>query len=233
VRPRRAHRLLEGGPGRRGHLQLPRPCGLAVDIQAQPAHRRLHPRQRLDRGPASTWRRRRRHQPRGDVTDEARPLGARAECRERLGRGAEEAQAGRTLQRVVAGHGAAHHPGAVASRTQPLEDSRSPTRSGCEQSSARRARTRRSLDPSRSVAGSGQFALPAARQFGQVIAVDVSPAMLQLLSGRAAAAGLKNLRCVEAGFLSYEHTGPPVDGVSAATPSISCLTSGRRWRWFV
>lgn len=61
--------------------------------------------------------------------------------------------------------------------------------------------------------GSGQFAIPAARQFGQVIAVDVSPAMLQLLSRRAAEASLRNLRCVKAGFLSYEHTGPPVDGV--------------------
>ena len=61
--------------------------------------------------------------------------------------------------------------------------------------------------------GSGQFALPAASQFGQVIAVDVSPAMLDALRRRAADAGVRNLRCVEAGFLSYEHTGPLVDGV--------------------
>jgi ubiquinone/menaquinone biosynthesis C-methylase UbiE len=62
-------------------------------------------------------------------------------------------------------------------------------------------------------AGTGQFALPAARRFGQVTAVDISPAMVRMLTGRAAANGLANLRCVRAGFLSYEHEGPPADGV--------------------
>jgi ubiquinone/menaquinone biosynthesis C-methylase UbiE len=62
-------------------------------------------------------------------------------------------------------------------------------------------------------AGSGQFALAAARRFGHVTAVDVSPAMIAFLRERAAAAGLANLDCVQAGFLSYEHPGPPVDGV--------------------
>ena len=62
-------------------------------------------------------------------------------------------------------------------------------------------------------AGSGQFALPAARRFGHVTAVDVSPAMLDLLRERAAGAGLGNLDCVRAGFLSYRHSGPPPDGV--------------------
>lgn len=62
-------------------------------------------------------------------------------------------------------------------------------------------------------AGTGQFALAAARAFGQVIAVDISPAMLAILRERAAAAGMANLTCVEAGLLTYEHAGPPVDGV--------------------
>ena len=62
-------------------------------------------------------------------------------------------------------------------------------------------------------AGDGQFALPAARRFGHVTAVDVSPAMLAVLRERAAAAGLANLDCVQAGFLSYEHQGPLADGV--------------------
>ena len=62
-------------------------------------------------------------------------------------------------------------------------------------------------------AGSGQFALAAARRFGHVTAVDVSPAMVAALRERAAAAGLENLDCVRAGFLSYEHSGPPADGV--------------------
>jgi ubiquinone/menaquinone biosynthesis C-methylase UbiE len=62
-------------------------------------------------------------------------------------------------------------------------------------------------------AGTGQFALPSAREFGHVTAVDVSPVMLKLLADRAAAAGLRNLDCVRAGFLNYRHVGPPADGV--------------------
>jgi ubiquinone/menaquinone biosynthesis C-methylase UbiE len=62
-------------------------------------------------------------------------------------------------------------------------------------------------------AGAGQFALAAAGRFGHVTAVDISPAMLALLRERAAAEGLANLDCVRAGFLSYDHAGPPADGV--------------------
>jgi len=62
-------------------------------------------------------------------------------------------------------------------------------------------------------AGAGQFALAAARRFGHVTAVDVSPAMLTVLRERATAAGLANLDCVRAGFLSYQHPSPPADGV--------------------
>jgi SAM-dependent methyltransferase len=62
-------------------------------------------------------------------------------------------------------------------------------------------------------AGAGQFALPAARRFGHVTAVDISPVMVSVLRDRAAAAGLANLDCVRAGFLSYSHSGAPLDGV--------------------
>lgn len=62
-------------------------------------------------------------------------------------------------------------------------------------------------------AGTGQFALAAARRFKTVIAVDVSPEMVRILEQRIAEAGLRNLRCVRSGFLSYEHRGPAVDGV--------------------
>jgi SAM-dependent methyltransferase len=62
-------------------------------------------------------------------------------------------------------------------------------------------------------AGTGRFALAAARRFGHVTAVDVSTAMLMLLRERADAAGVPNLRAVRAGFLTYEHVGPSVDGV--------------------
>jgi ubiquinone/menaquinone biosynthesis C-methylase UbiE len=61
--------------------------------------------------------------------------------------------------------------------------------------------------------GTGQFALAAARRFGRVTAVDVSPAMLALVRERAAHAGLGNLDCVRAGFLSYQHAAPPADAV--------------------
>jgi SAM-dependent methyltransferase len=67
--------------------------------------------------------------------------------------------------------------------------------------------------PSWTSAGTGQFALAAARRFGHVTATDVSPVMAEVLRERAAAAGLENLDCVRAGFVSYEHSGPPADGV--------------------
>jgi ubiquinone/menaquinone biosynthesis C-methylase UbiE len=62
-------------------------------------------------------------------------------------------------------------------------------------------------------AGTGRFALAAARRFGQVTAVDISPAMLKFLRQRAAADDVANLACVQAGFLSYQHAGPPADAV--------------------
>jgi ubiquinone/menaquinone biosynthesis C-methylase UbiE len=62
-------------------------------------------------------------------------------------------------------------------------------------------------------AGTGQFALRAAREFGKVIAVDVSPAMLEVLRDRATEGGLDNLDCIQAGLLSYEHAGPAADAV--------------------
>jgi SAM-dependent methyltransferase len=62
-------------------------------------------------------------------------------------------------------------------------------------------------------AGTGQFTLAAAAHVGRVVAVDVSPAMLGLLRERAAKAGLSNVECVQAGFLTYQHAGPPADAV--------------------
>jgi len=62
-------------------------------------------------------------------------------------------------------------------------------------------------------AGTGQFALAAARRFGHVRAIDISAQMLEFLRERVAEANLPNLDCVRAGFLSYRHDGPSVDGV--------------------
>lgn len=73
------------------------------------------------------------------------------------------------------------------------------------------------LGPSSTVvdvaAGTGQFTLAAARRFGRVIALDVSPAMLAHLRERIAGEGLENVECVHGGFLSYGHDGPPADAV--------------------
>ena len=61
-------------------------------------------------------------------------------------------------------------------------------------------------------AGTGQFAVQAAKRFGRVIAVDVSPAMVAALRAKADAAGIANLTAERAGFLSFD-PGAPVDGV--------------------
>ena len=62
-------------------------------------------------------------------------------------------------------------------------------------------------------AGTGRFALAAAAEVARVVAVDVSPAMQAVLRERVARAGAANVECVQAGFLTYEHTGPPADAV--------------------
>jgi SAM-dependent methyltransferase len=59
--------------------------------------------------------------------------------------------------------------------------------------------------------GTGQFAIAAAAVFARVIAVDVSPVMLQALHAKAA--GVANLDIVQGGFLTYEHEGAPVDAI--------------------
>ncbi len=71
-------------------------------------------------------------------------------------------------------------------------------------------------------AGTGQFAIPAARRFGRVTAVDVSPGMLEAIAAKAGAAAKAGpegdgsaraaLECVRGGFLSY-FPAAPVDGV--------------------
>jgi ubiquinone/menaquinone biosynthesis C-methylase UbiE len=62
-------------------------------------------------------------------------------------------------------------------------------------------------------AGTGRFALAAAAEVSRVVAVDVSPAMQAALRDRVARSRVSNVECVQAGFLSYEHTGPPPDAV--------------------
>lgn len=60
-------------------------------------------------------------------------------------------------------------------------------------------------------AGTGQFTLAAADAVRRVVAVDVSPPMLDLLRAKLSERGVGNVECVAAGFLTYEHAGEPAD----------------------
>jgi SAM-dependent methyltransferase len=62
-------------------------------------------------------------------------------------------------------------------------------------------------------AGTGAFAVTAARECRRVVAVDVSPAMVDAIRANAAASGLANVEAVHAGFLSYAHEGELADVV--------------------
>jgi SAM-dependent methyltransferase len=62
-------------------------------------------------------------------------------------------------------------------------------------------------------AGTGALALAAARTCRRVVAVDVSPAMLEAVRAEAARRRLANVECVRAGFLTYRHRGAPADFV--------------------
>ena len=62
-------------------------------------------------------------------------------------------------------------------------------------------------------AGTGQFTLAVASACSRVVAVDVSPVMLERLRSKVAVSGVGNVEVVHAGFLSYQHLGPPADFV--------------------
>ncbi len=62
-------------------------------------------------------------------------------------------------------------------------------------------------------AGTGTFAVEAAAVCGRVVAVDVSPAMVEAIRAKASERGAASLTCVAAGFLSYRHEGSPADFV--------------------
>jgi SAM-dependent methyltransferase len=61
--------------------------------------------------------------------------------------------------------------------------------------------------------GTGQFTVAAAARCARVVAVDVSPPMLQRLGEKLAERRLGNVELVRAGFLSYAHRGEPADFV--------------------
>lgn len=73
------------------------------------------------------------------------------------------------------------------------------------------------LDDSKTVvdmgAGTGQFAIAAAPMSRKVIAVDVSEVMLDQLRAKIVERAIDNIEVVTAGFVTYEHSGPPVEFV--------------------
>ena len=62
-------------------------------------------------------------------------------------------------------------------------------------------------------AGTGQFTLAAAQVCERVIAVDVSPLMLERLAEKVDLGAAGNVEVARAGFLTYQHAGPPADVV--------------------
>ena len=60
-------------------------------------------------------------------------------------------------------------------------------------------------------AGTGRYAVAAARACRRVVAVEVSPPMLGRLRTAVERAGASNLEIVPAGFLTYAHEGPLAD----------------------
>lgn len=62
-------------------------------------------------------------------------------------------------------------------------------------------------------AGTGQFTLAVAPVCSRVVTVDVSSVMLERLRSKVAMSGVDNVEVVHAGFLSYQHLGPPADFV--------------------
>jgi SAM-dependent methyltransferase len=60
-------------------------------------------------------------------------------------------------------------------------------------------------------AGTGTFALAAASFCKQVVAVDISPAMVDAIRAKIVAHSVGNVETIQAGLLSYEHRGSAPD----------------------
>ena len=62
-------------------------------------------------------------------------------------------------------------------------------------------------------AGTGEVALEVSKHCQRVIAVDISRRMLDYAGEKAHKKNISNITLVHAGFLTYEHTGNPLDAV--------------------
>lgn len=61
--------------------------------------------------------------------------------------------------------------------------------------------------------GTGSFAIEAAQHCKKVIAIDVSPKMLEFAQQKAQMIGITNVEFDHAGFLTYGHAEEPLDAV--------------------
>jgi ubiquinone/menaquinone biosynthesis C-methylase UbiE len=61
--------------------------------------------------------------------------------------------------------------------------------------------------------GTGAFVLQAARQCAKVYAIDISKAMQDYTRWKAQSQGLTNIECCHGGFLTYVHSGDPLDAI--------------------
>ncbi len=59
--------------------------------------------------------------------------------------------------------------------------------------------------------GTGNFAIEAAKNCNKVYAIDVSSTMIAYAKQKAQKMGMSNISFFQAGFLSYEHNGAPLD----------------------
>lgn len=59
--------------------------------------------------------------------------------------------------------------------------------------------------------GTGALALALAEAGAQVVAVDISPAMLAYAQTQATHDGVTQVQFIHSGFLTYQHQGPPAD----------------------
>lgn len=61
--------------------------------------------------------------------------------------------------------------------------------------------------------GTAEFAIRAAGRCRQVVAIDISPAMLSYARKKAADRGCRNITFSHAGFLTYQRAGGPLDAI--------------------
>jgi len=64
--------------------------------------------------------------------------------------------------------------------------------------------------------GTGAFSIQAARRCAKVYAVDISEAMLNYTRWKAESQGLTNIVFCHGGFLTYVHSGEPLDAITTS-----------------